>query len=78
MVGLAKDDRKKKEHLPVNGQHYYLADLVLQPGDTYLADDVAMGMRAVGRGESGKYAIVHKVPPTSCSQIVLIVDWVFV
>ena len=31
----------------------------------------------VCRGEDGEYAIVHKVPPTACSQFALIVDWVF-
>ena len=79
MFGLAEDGRGKKPgHLKVTGDHYYLADLVLRPGDAYLGDDVAMGMRAVGRGEAGEYAIVHKVAPTACSQFVIIVDWVFV
>ena len=78
MFALAEDGRGKKSgHLPV-GLHYYLGDLVLRPGDTYVTDAVAAGMRAVGRGEDGEYAIVHKVPATACSQFALIVDWVFV
>ena len=78
MFALAEDGRgTKPEHLPV-GLHYYLGDLVLRPGDTYVTDAVAAGMRAVGRGEDGEYAIVHKVPPIACSQFALIVDWVFV
>ena len=78
LFALAEDGRGKKPgHLEVRGDHYYLGNLVLRPGDTYVTDATAAGMRAVGRGEDGEYAIVHKVPPTACSQFALIVDWVF-
>ena len=60
------------------GNRYHLGNLVLRPGDTYVTDATAAGMCAVGRGGDFEYAIVHKVPPTACSQFALIVDWVFV
>ena len=78
MFALAEDERESSGHLEVKGDHYYLGDLVLRPGDTYVTDAVAAGMSAVGRGEDGEYAIVHKVPPIACSQFALVVDWVFV
>ena len=67
---------EKPGHLAV-GEHYYLGNLVLRSGDAYVTDATAAGMRALGRGEDCNYAIVHKVPPTACSQFALIVDWVF-
>ena len=78
LFALAKDERESSGHLEVKGDHYYLGNLVLQPGDTYVTDATAAGMCAVGRGGDFEYAIVHKVPPTACSQFALIVDWVFV
>ena len=77
LLALAKDGRGTKPgHLAV-GRHYHLGNLVLRPGDAYVTDATAAGMRALGRGEDCDYAIVHKVPPTACSQFALIVDWFF-
>ena len=49
LFALAEDERESSGHLPV-GEHYYLGNLVLQPGDTYVTDATAAGMCAVGRG----------------------------
>ena len=77
LFALAKDDREKPGHLGVY-EHYHLGNLVLRSGDAYVTDATAAGMHTLGRGEDCDYAIVHKVPPTACSQFALIVDWVFV
>ena len=80
----AADEKKKDREKPYEKpghlgvyEHYHLGNLVLRPGDAYVTDTTAAGMRALGRGEDCNYAIVHKVPPTACSQFALIVDWFF-
>ena len=78
LFGLADDPRDpaKGDGLSLGGRgFYYLADLVLRSGQTYLGDVVAMGGRPVGRGVGGDRALVHKVEPGASSQVVLIVDW---
>ena len=78
LFGLAHDPRENDDGLSLGGRGFhYLADLVLRSGQTYLGDVVAMGGRSVGRGVGGNRALVHKVEPSACAQIVLIVDWVF-
>ena len=75
--GVAPDDRKDLTNLLSPSYYWYLGDLVLQSGQTYVGDAVAMGGHHVAGGAWGAHsALVHKVTPAADDQVAIVVDWV--
>ena len=73
---MAPDDRKDLTNLLSPSYYWYLGDLVLQSGQTYVGDAVAMGGHHVAGGQGAHSALVHKVTPAADDQVAIVVDWV--
>ena len=72
---MAPDDRKDPKNLLSPSYYWYLGDLVLQSGQTYVGDAVAMGGHHVaGSARGARSALVHKVTPAADDQVAIVVD----
>jgi len=77
LFGVAEDGRKDPKNLLSPSYYWYLGDLVLQSGQTYVGDAVAMGgHRVAGSERCSRSALVHKVTPAADDQVAIVVDWV--